>query len=343
MASLLSDKRKTVSLAEVKRLIAVIKEFNYMSLESFYRDKKRLKYYFYEIEAKLGESEKDVIYRSTPKALPMPEAFKQVRERLLQSFDQVVQDKRTVNVLEKSLSSTLVASSQSARSLKDAFETRYVVSKAMLPTLQVNDHLLIDKLAYSPGSPKRGDLVLFKPTENILRDAPLLKEPMIKRVIGLPKETVEVKGTKVYINNQPLEEKYITQQPQYSYGPVTVPAKSYFVLGDNRNNSYDSHFWGFVSQALIIGKAIGIYCPWERQRPLDTSTPLTTEAKVVLSALQGWAVNIFPSSTVIASLSISCQCPARIRSIILKIESPSNRTRSCAQSSNGRFKQHILR
>ena len=104
-------------------------------------------------------------------------------------------------------------------------------------------------------------------------------------------ETVEVKGTKVYINNQPLEEKYIAQKPQYSYGPVTIPAKSYFVLGDNRNNSYDSHFWGFVPQALIIGKAIGIYCPSGRQRLLDTSTPLSKEAKFLLSTLQEWAVN----------------------------------------------------
>lgn len=203
----------------------------------------------------------------------------------------VVQDKRKVNVPEKSLSPTLVTLSQTTPSLTDAFEVRYIPSKAMSPTLQVNDRVLIDKLAYSPGSPERGDLVVFKPTENILRDNPSLKEPMIMRIIGLPKETVEVKGTKVYINNQPLEEKYIAQKPQYRFGPVTVPAKSYFVLGDNRNNSYDSHFWGFVPQALIIGKAIGIYCPSGRQRLLDTSTPLTIEAKVMLSALQKWAVN----------------------------------------------------
>ena len=85
-------------------------------------------------------------------------------------------------------------------------------------------------------------------------------------MIGLPGETVEVKRGQVYINGQPLQEDYIAEAPQYQWGPVKIPARHYVVLGDNRNNSYDSHYWGFVPRELIIGKAISIYWPPERAR-----------------------------------------------------------------------------
>jgi signal peptidase I len=83
-------------------------------------------------------------------------------------------------------------------------------------------------------------------------------------VIGLPGETVEVKGGRVYVNNQPLREKYIKESPQYDYGPVIVPNDQYLVLGDNRNNSYDSHYWGFVPQDNIIGRAAVRFWPINR-------------------------------------------------------------------------------
>lgn len=91
-----------------------------------------------------------------------------------------------------------------------------------------------------------------------------IKDAVIHRVIGVPGDKVEVKGGKVYINNQPLEENYIEEAPDYQLGPVTVPANSYFVLGDNRNNSFDSHYWGFVPRENIIGKATKRFWPPER-------------------------------------------------------------------------------
>jgi signal peptidase I len=85
-------------------------------------------------------------------------------------------------------------------------------------------------------------------------------------VIGLPGETVEVKGGRVYVNDQALREQYIEEEPEYSYGPVTVPEDNYLVLGDNRNNSYDSHYWGFVPRDNIIGRAIVRFWPLDRVR-----------------------------------------------------------------------------
>ncbi len=169
------------------------------------------------------------------------------------------------------VSSILVISSGTfslpVASRENAFEVRYIPSGAMLPTLQVNDRVLIDKLAYRSRPPKRGDIILFEPTDTLRQQN--FRDSFIKRVIGLPGETVKVRGRKVSVNNQPLEENYISDKPNYEYGPVKVPPNSYFVPGDNRNNSYDSHYWGFVPQALIMGKAIRIERPPERRRLLD--------------------------------------------------------------------------
>lgn len=143
-------------------------------------------------------------------------------------------------------------------------EARWIPSEAMVPTLQKNDRLVIDKLSYHFAAPQRGDIIVFSPTETIKKDNPNLKDAFIKRIIGLPGEKVEVKAGKVYISDSPLEENYIKSPPQYQYGPVTVTQNSYFVLGDNRNNSYDSHFWGFVPRKNIIGRASEIFFPLER-------------------------------------------------------------------------------
>jgi signal peptidase I len=141
-------------------------------------------------------------------------------------------------------------------------EARYIPSGSMLPTLQINDRLIIDKWSYRSQPPQRGDIVLFSPTEELKQQN--FKDAFISRLIGIPGDKVEVKGGKVYVNNQPLEENYIEDTPNYQFGPVTVPANSYFVLGDNRNNSYDSHYWGFVPRENIMGKATKRFWPPER-------------------------------------------------------------------------------
>lgn len=141
-------------------------------------------------------------------------------------------------------------------------EARYIPSTSMSPTLQINDRLIIDKISYDFTSPNRGDIVVFNPTKALKTDN--FNTAFIKRVIGLPGEKVEVKNNLVYINGSPLKENYIAAKPDYKWGPVIVPANSYLVLGDNRNNSFDSHYWGFVPRDKIVGKAIFRFYPFTR-------------------------------------------------------------------------------
>ena len=108
-------------------------------------------------------------------------------------------------------------------------------------------------MSYRFREPVRGDVVVFNPTEAL--KAQDFNDAFIKRIIGLPGETVLVREGKVYVNGEQITEKYIAEDPNYDYGPVVVPEGEYLVLGDNRNNSYDSHYWGFVPKDKIIGKA----------------------------------------------------------------------------------------
>lgn len=140
-----------------------------------------------------------------------------------------------------------------------------VESISMQPTLYDGNFVLVSRLSYRLGDAQRGDVVVFKFPLN--PD----KEPYIKRVIGLPGEEVRIEGGKVYINGQPLRETYIKERPTYS-GTWQVPEGNLFVLGDNRNNSSDSHSWGFVPLENVIGKAQVIYWPPEKWQLLNPST-----------------------------------------------------------------------
>jgi signal peptidase I len=149
-------------------------------------------------------------------------------------------------------------------------EARYIPSSSMEPTLEINDRLIIEKLSYRFREPQRGDVVVFSPTETLKEQN--FHEAFIKRVIGLPGDTVEVKNGRVYVNNFPLSENYIAEKPSYDYGPVVVPEGQYLVLGDNRNNSYDSHYWGFVPKDNLIGRAAVRFWPLNRAGGLDPET-----------------------------------------------------------------------
>ncbi|WAL59857.1 signal peptidase I [Thermocoleostomius sinensis] len=146
-------------------------------------------------------------------------------------------------------------------------EARYIPSGSMEPTLQVNDRLIIDKISYDFEPPQRGDIVVFNPTDTL--EQRNFHDAFIKRVIGLPGEQVEIKNGLVYINHQPLQENYIAAKPDYQWGPVVVPPNSYLVLGDNRNNSYDGHYWGFVPRDRIVGKAVVRFYPFDRVGLID--------------------------------------------------------------------------
>jgi signal peptidase I len=128
-----------------------------------------------------------------------------------------------------------------------------VDGSSMLPTLQTGEFVIVNKLAYKIGSPSIGDIIVFRPPRNPT-------EEYIKRVIGLPGDRVEIRDGKVYINSVRLQEPYLAEPPAYQANWF-VPDGSLFVLGDNRNNSSDSHSWGPVPISDVIGKAVFIYWP----------------------------------------------------------------------------------
>jgi signal peptidase I len=174
-----------------------------------------------------------------------------------------------------------------------------IPSGSMIPTLHIGDHILVSKMSYgvqwprdcrvgewfrlgplpvpmltcyssqiafSLGMPQRGDIIVFRFPEDEDKD-------FIKRAIGLPGDTVEVRNKTVFINGAPLEEPYTQHvdptvlahqiQPRDNLGPITVPPDSYFVMGDNRDQSMDSRFWGYVKFSKIKGKAFLIYWSWD--------------------------------------------------------------------------------
>lgn len=147
-----------------------------------------------------------------------------------------------------------------------------VDGQSMLPTLQPSQYLLVNRRAYTRwemggqtyylfGPPKRGDVIVLTPPANELRQ----DIPFIKRIIGLPGERVLVRGGKVYINGTPLDEPYINDQPVYTWPangqPLTVPANSVVVFGDNRNRSEDSSRFGVLDEGLIRGRAFFTFFP----------------------------------------------------------------------------------
>jgi signal peptidase I len=182
------------------------------------------------------------------------------------------------------------------------FVRTWVVQAFKIPTgsmennLLIGDHLLVNKFIFGP-TPfaigrallpvrpvRRGDIIVFKYPEEPDRD-------FIKRVIGLPGETVELRAKKVYVNGQPIDEPYVhfltppsselqevtSSDVRERFGPVTVPPDHYFVMGDNRDNSQDSRYWGFLPRDYIKGRAWLIYWSYEADREdyADESTGAT--------------------------------------------------------------------
>ena len=170
-----------------------------------------------------------------------------------------------------------------------------IPSGSMIPTLLIGDHILVSKLSYGLqwpeeckfkmtfppvtcytskplvkfGDPQRGDIIVFRYPEDEDKD-------FIKRVVGLPGDVIEIRNKIVYVNGAALEDRAFTQRvdpgilegpitPRDNFGPVTVPEGSYFVMGDNRDQSLDSRFWGYVSENKIRGRAFRIYWSWSGQ------------------------------------------------------------------------------
>ena len=178
-----------------------------------------------------------------------------------------------------------------------------IPSGSMIPTLDIGDHLLVNKFIYGPRipftdtriftwkEPQRGDIIVFKYPENETKN-------FIKRVVGVPGDKIEIRNGRMFINDQPVpiiaqgsfeapeqgtgshyyekprvfeeqlgvikhQMQYLRDQSNYNFGPKLVPAESVFVMGDNRDNSQDSRFWGYVKYEKILGRALIIYWSWD--------------------------------------------------------------------------------
>lgn len=170
-------------------------------------------------------------------------------------------------------------------------EIRWIPSGSMHPTLLEGDRIFVDRASRFKTTPQRGDIMVFYPPSEQLKNTPwklfarltgfFCKDiAYIKRVVGMPGDKFELKSDEngkytVYINDKPLEEPYI--QSPYDYppcteamvcGPVKIPAKHYFMMGDNRGNSQDSRYWGFLPEDRFIGKAVFVFWPFNRSKSL---------------------------------------------------------------------------
>lgn len=143
-------------------------------------------------------------------------------------------------------------------------EPRFIPSDSMVPTLEIGDRLVVEKVSYHLHPPQFGDIIVFDPPLQLQEYGFKKDQAFIKRIIGTPGQTIQVKGGKVYVDNRPLVEPYIAAPPNYVLPPVQVPPGQYFVMGDNRPNSNDSHVWGFLPQENIIGHACFRFYPFDR-------------------------------------------------------------------------------
>jgi signal peptidase I len=189
------------------------------------------------------------------------------------------------------------------------FVRTWAVQAFKIPTgsmennLLIGDHLLVNKFVFGPAlgrseravlpmrDIRRGDIVVFKYPDEPERD-------FIKRVIGLPGDTIELRNKKVYVNGQPLDEPYVHfLEPAHHaqevtsfdvrerYGPVQVPPDQYFVMGDNRDNSQDSRYWGFLPRGYIKGKALMIYWSYDSGVPTSEEEGLGASASRLFSVI----------------------------------------------------------
>ncbi len=143
-------------------------------------------------------------------------------------------------------------------------EPRYIPSDSMFPTLLEGDRLVVEKVSYRFHPPVRQDIIVFSPPIQLQTQGYERNQAFIKRVIATPGQTIAVQNGIVYVDNRPLVENYIAEYPSYNLQPVTVPEGTLFVMGDNRNNSNDSHIWGFLPEEDIIGRAVFRFWPLNR-------------------------------------------------------------------------------
>ena len=157
-------------------------------------------------------------------------------------------------------------------------EPRWIPSGSMLPTLQVQDKILIEKIR--PRLLKKlhhnlnyDEIIVFSPPQSLIDSGYDSRSDLIKRLVGLPGDTIEVSGGNLIRNQELINEPWLNGEIQYEMNPVKVPEHQIWVLGDNRNNSLDSHIWGPLPEEKIVGTAIFRYWPLQNLGPIRFPTP----------------------------------------------------------------------
>ena len=147
-------------------------------------------------------------------------------------------------------------------------EPRFIPSLSMYPTFDVGDQLAVEKVTKRVKPLYRNEVVVFNPPQafkDIVQgqygDKKRAGEALIKRIVAVAGDRVEVKSGKLYINNEQQDESFVAEDAEYQFGPVDVPPDSVLVLGDNRNHSLDGHIWGFLPAKNVIGRAVFVYWP----------------------------------------------------------------------------------
>jgi len=199
-------------------------------------------------------------------------------------LEEVVENKTTAKkgVVREYIEAILIALAIALFIRSFVVQAFKIPSGSMLPTLLIGDHLLVNKFSYgirnplnghlwidTGGRPERGDIVVFRYPKNPSQD-------FIKRVIGLPGDTIKIVDKKVFVNGELRKDEHAVHydpriipgnlQPRDNFGPITVPPGKLFVMGDNRDNSYDSRFWKFVDRDAVLGRAFILYWSWDSDR-----------------------------------------------------------------------------
>jgi signal peptidase I len=144
-------------------------------------------------------------------------------------------------------------------------EPRFIPSASMLPTLELGDRLVVEKISYKLHPPAYADIVVFAVPPQLQAEGYQADQAFIKRAIGLPGDRISLKNGRVYRNDIALPEPYVTTTPKpEDINNITIPANEIFVMGDNRNNSNDSRYWGTLPMQNLIGKAVWRFFPLTR-------------------------------------------------------------------------------